>query len=61
MKVSQYAKAIVGAGVAGLSALIVAMNDGVVTQSEWLGVAVATLTAAGTVWAVPNAPKEESG
>lgn len=50
----KYAKAIVGAGVAGLTALGTALADGTVTGPEWVGVAIATLGALGLIWAVPN-------
>lgn len=52
---------VIGAVVAGLGALGVALQDDVVTQGEWVGVAVATLTVLGTVfgsvYAVTNQPK----
>lgn len=54
-----YAKAIVGALVAGLTALSAALADGQVTEGEWIGVAVATLAAAGVVWGVPNKDTEQ--
>lgn len=50
----KYTKAIVGAIIAALSAYQVAQADGVVTQNEWVTVAVAFLTALGIVWGVPN-------
>lgn len=53
---SRYAKAIVGALVAGLTAYGTALADGAVVPGEWVGVAVATLGALGAVWAVPNRP-----
>ena len=49
-----YAKALVGAAVAGLTALGAALADNQVTGVEWVGVAVATLSALGIVYAVPN-------
>lgn len=52
----KYAKAIVGSLVAGLTALGTALADDVVTRLEWVGVAVALLSAAGLVYAVPNKP-----
>ncbi|MGW9196043.1 hypothetical protein [Micromonospora chersina] len=58
MKLKPYAKAIVGAAVAGLTALGAALTDDQVTTVEWVGVAVATLAALGVVWAVPNKPAE---
>jgi hypothetical protein len=55
MKVSKYAKAVVGALVAAGGALTPALADGVVTNGEWVTVALAGLAALGIVWAVPNA------
>lgn len=52
-----YAKAIVGALVAGLTALLPSLDAGV-TAAEWTTAAVAFLVALGVVWAVPNAPAE---
>lgn len=57
-KLKPYAKAIVGAAVAGLTALGTALADNQVTTVEWVGVAVATLGALGIVYAVPNKPAE---
>jgi len=57
-KLKPYAKAIVGALVAGLTALGTALADNQVTTVEWVGVAVATLGALGIVYAVPNRPAE---
>lgn len=54
---SKYAKAVVGALVAGLTALLPKL-DGGVTAAEWVTAAVAFLVALGVVWAVPNAPAE---
>lgn len=55
----RYAKAIVGAAIAGLSSLHQAWDADGVTGQEWVGVAVATLVALGAIWAVPNkAPAE---
>lgn len=51
----QYAKALVGALVAGLSVLAGAVGDGV-SAEEWLTTAVAFLTGLGLVFAVPNKP-----
>jgi sugar phosphate permease len=53
----KYAKAIVGALVAGLTALVPSF-DGGVTAAEWTTAVVAFLVALGVVWAVPNAPAE---
>lgn len=51
---AKYTKAVMAAVIAGLSALQVAQADNVVTQNEWVTVAVAFLTALGVVWGVPN-------
>lgn len=52
---TKYAKALVGAVVAGLTSLQAALDDGGITAQEGIGAAVATLVALGVVWAVPNA------
>lgn len=49
-----YAKAIVGALVAALTALVAALNEGGVSAQEWAQAAIAGLVALGAVWAVPN-------
>ena len=54
---NKYAKAIVGAIIAGLGPLYLALSDGHVTGQEWITVATATLTALGVVWGVPNTDK----
>lgn len=56
MKLATVSKALVGAAVAGLSVAATAMVDGKPTAAEWVGVAIATLTAFGAVWWVPNRP-----
>jgi hypothetical protein len=55
MTAAQMAKALVGALIAGLTALGTALADGEVTSPEWIGVAVAALGVLGAVFAVPNA------
>jgi hypothetical protein len=50
------AKAVVGALLAGLGSVGVALSDGHVTATEWVVTAVAVVTALAGVWAVPNAP-----
>lgn len=52
----RYLKAITGAVVTGLGTMQVAYADNVITQQEWVGIAIATLVALGAVWAVPNRP-----
>ncbi len=54
---SKIAKAITGALVAGLTALLPAL-DGGVTATAWVVAAIGFLVALGAVWAVPNAPAE---
>lgn len=49
-----YLKALVGALIAGLGSLSVALTDGSVTAQEWVTTAIATLVALATVWGVPN-------
>lgn len=49
-----YAKAIVGAIIAGLSAIVTALDDDTITSQEWAIAGVALLTALGVVWAIPN-------
>lgn len=55
-----YGKAIVGALVAGLGTLQLALPDGI-TVYEWISVAVTTLVAFGAVWQVPNKPGTVDG
>lgn len=59
MNLKPYAKAIVGALVAGLGVLGTALTDGQVTSVEWVGVASATLVALAAVWGVPNTQPAE--
>ena len=51
---SKYAKAVVGALVAGLGTLGTALADDHITGQEWVGVVAATVVALGVVWSVPN-------
>lgn len=55
MKPAEYAKAIVGAAVAGLTSLATAMDSTGITGAEWVGIVVVTLSTFGTVFATPNA------
>ena len=59
MRPTEYAKAIVGGILAGLGVLGTALTDDVVTASEWVGVAVATLTVFSAVFGIPNAAKKD--
>lgn len=52
----QYAKAIVGALVAAVSAAVPIVDDGVL-PSEALTIGLAFLVGLGAVWAVPNKPE----
>lgn len=54
MKPAEYAKAIVGAVVAGLTALATAFDAEGVTGAEWVGIAVVALSTFGSVFATPN-------
>lgn len=54
MTLTAYTKAIVGALIAGLGSLYQALDNDSVTQQEWVAVAIATLTALGLVFVVPN-------
>ncbi len=55
MKPSEYAKAITGAALAGLTALGAALADGEgVTGGEWVAIAVAVVATFGGVFGVPN-------
>ncbi len=54
-KIAPYAKAITAAVIAGLTALVTALDDGSVTAQEGVIIAIALLTALGAVWAIPNA------
>lgn len=59
MRPQEYAKAIVGGILAGLAVLGAALTDDLVTASEWVGVAVATLTVFSSVFGIPNAAKKD--
>lgn len=48
-----YAKAIVGAAVTGLTAMLPLVRDGV-SLEDWIFTAIATLVAFSTVWATTN-------
>lgn len=42
---------------AGVASLVVALNDSVITQAEWIVAFVAAVTATGLVYQVTNRPK----
>ena len=56
MGIDRYAKAIVGALIAGCGTVGTALADGHITATEWLLAAITALTALGGVWATTNAP-----
>lgn len=51
----EYAKAIVGGLVGGLTAAGTALSDGSVTAAEWVGIALAFVLGTGLVAATPDA------
>jgi hypothetical protein len=53
---ARYVKAVVGAMAAALTVLLVALDDNVITQQEWVSAIVAAIIGLGIVAAVPNAP-----
>lgn len=57
MSLFPYLKAIAAAVVTGLGALQLAYIDNVVTNQEWVGIAIATVVALAAVFAIPNTPK----
>jgi hypothetical protein len=63
--VAYYAKAIIGAIIAGLSVLagylVNDTNFGDITAGQWLAVIIALLTALVAIGAVPNGPKPNEG
>jgi hypothetical protein len=60
-KIAPYAKAFIGAVVAALSALLLALDDDTVTTQEWVKVAIALVAGLGAVWAVPWMPRTDTG
>lgn len=57
MTPSTYAKAVIGALIAFLTALGTALTDGGISPSEWIAAVVAALVALSAVYAIPNKPK----
>jgi len=55
---AQYGKAATGAIVLGLTAMSQALDDGGITDKEWVGVAIATLVGTYAIWQVPNKDPE---
>lgn len=60
-KLAPYAKAIIGALVAGLAALASALEDGSINSQEYVTIAAAFLVALGAIFAIPNASSSSSG
>ena len=52
---SKYAKAVVGAIIAGLATTQVALTDNIISNVEWIQIVSAVVAALGLIWAVPNA------
>ena len=48
------AKALQAFGTTGIASLVVALNDGVITQGEWLTAASVAIAASGIVYQVPG-------
>lgn len=59
MRPQEYAKAIIGGVLAGLAVLGTALTDNAVSPSEWVDIAVATLTVFAGVFGLPNAAKRD--
>lgn len=60
MQPAEYAKAIVGAAIAGVTVLGTALADGAVVAQEWIGIVLAVLGTFGGVYQVPNRPPRGS-
>jgi hypothetical protein len=58
--VGVYSKAIVGMVAAALSALTVALGDGLISNEEWFAVLLAALGSLGLVYVVPNARSSDA-
>ncbi|GIH76126.1 hypothetical protein [Planobispora longispora] len=59
MRIGSYAKAIVSAAAAGVTALAAATDDGVIVHGEWVTMALAVIGALGITYAVPNAARSD--
>lgn len=53
----EYIKTVVAFLSAGIASLVVALNDNVITQAEWIIAFTAAVTATGLVFQVSNAPR----
>jgi hypothetical protein len=54
-----WAKALVPVLLGALYALEAAWSDDIITRGEWIGIALAAVTAVG-VWATPNKPPDNA-
>lgn len=61
MNIAPYAKAVLAAVIAALTALGTALTDETISSSEWVAVALAFFVALGAVYAVPNKPAASVG
>jgi sugar phosphate permease len=57
-KVAPFAKAIIGALVAFLTALATALENGSVSGQEWVTSLIALLVGFGAVFSIPNKPEQ---
>lgn len=55
----RYAKAIVAMMIAGLGVMLTSLDNGGISGSEWIQVALAALSALGLTYVVPNTPTPE--
>ena len=55
-KIAPYAKSIIAALIAFLTAIATALDSGGISASEWITALIALLAGFGTVFAVPNRP-----
>ena len=58
--IAPYAKAVIGALIAGLTAIGTALTDGGISPAEWVAAAIAFLVALGGVYAIPNSDTDEA-
>lgn len=57
-KIAPYAKAILGALAAFLTAIATALDDNTISMQEWITAVVALIIAGGVVFRVPNKPTD---
>jgi hypothetical protein len=60
VKIAPYAKALIAAVVAGLTAVLTGLDDGNLSWSDGIAALIAFFVALGAVFAVPNRPPFES-